>query len=172
MESSAVQYLLSYRMAVVAGLLSRSSAILYRRMFDVSLLEWRVIALLGAFQPMSLKELSNHAGLVRSQMSFLVAGLVRRGIVLRSASTRDGRSVSLRLSEPGRRLCRELVRTASERNLLFGACLSHHERQCLDRILDKLSHAAAKVIEKERTAAASMPASKRRRRTRCARADR
>ena len=80
-----IRDLLSYRLHVVANLLSRGAAMRYRREFGVSLWEWRTIALLGAQAPLSLNELAAAAGLDKSQMSRVVAGLVERGLVARGA---------------------------------------------------------------------------------------
>ena len=43
-----IRDLISYRLHVVANLLSRGAELRYRREFGVSLWEWRTIALLGA----------------------------------------------------------------------------------------------------------------------------
>jgi len=84
-----IRDLLSYRLHVVANLLSRGAAMRYRREFGVSLWEWRTVALLGAQAPRSLNDLAAAAGLDKSQMSRVVAGLVERGIVARGADETD-----------------------------------------------------------------------------------
>ncbi|MDH4325630.1 MAG: MarR family transcriptional regulator, partial [Betaproteobacteria bacterium] len=54
-----IRELLSYRLHVVANLLSRGAELRYRREFGVSLWEWRTIALLGgAHEALSLNELA------------------------------------------------------------------------------------------------------------------
>src|SRR5262245_46915602 len=92
-----IKDLVSYRLHTVANLLSRGAAMRYRREFGVSLWEWRTIALLGAEAPQSLNALARAAGLDKSQMSRVVAGLIERGIVSRDADERDGRGVQLSL---------------------------------------------------------------------------
>ena len=47
-DAPVIRDLLSYRLHVVANLLSRGAELRYRREFGVSLWEWRTIALLGA----------------------------------------------------------------------------------------------------------------------------
>jgi hypothetical protein len=50
-----IRDLISYRLHVVANLLSRGAELRYRRQFGVSLWEWRTLALLGgADEPISL----------------------------------------------------------------------------------------------------------------------
>src|ERR1041385_807825 len=105
-----IRELISYRLHVVANLLSRGAELRYRREFGVSLWEWRTIALLGAAaEPLSLNELSRSAGIHKSQMSRVVSGLAKRRIVLREDHPDDGRGVSLALSRTGRKLYDGLI---------------------------------------------------------------
>jgi hypothetical protein len=65
-----IRDLLSYRLHVVANLLSRGAELRYRREFGVSLWEWRTLAILGAAtEPLSLNHLAHAAGIHKSQMS-------------------------------------------------------------------------------------------------------
>jgi DNA-binding MarR family transcriptional regulator len=146
-----IRELLSYRLHTVANLLSRGAELRYRREFGVSLWEWRSIALLGgAASPLSLNELARSAGIDKSQMSRVVSGLARRGIVLRQADTADGRSVRLALSKAGRRLYDGLIRAAGDRDTAFKNCLSESEKKVFDRALAKLAGRARAFIQREK----------------------
>jgi DNA-binding MarR family transcriptional regulator len=133
-----IKDLLSYRIHRLANALSRGAALRYRRDFDVSLMEWRIIALLGDFAPMTLKELARESGLDKSLASRSVAALVERGLVLREIGRQDAREVALRLSRSGQRLHRDLMRAALERDAAFAACLMEEERVILDRAIQRL----------------------------------
>jgi len=133
-----IKDLLSYRIHRLANALSRGAAARYRRDFDVSLMEWRIIALLGGFAPLTLKELSRQSGLDKSLASRAVAGLVARGLVLRAGGRADAREVALRLSAEGRRAHAGLMRAADERDAAFHACLTEEERAVLDRAIARL----------------------------------
>jgi len=145
-----IRDLLSYRLHVVANLLSRGAAMRYKREFGVSLWEWRTIALLGGEAPLSLNELAAAAGLDKSQMSRVVAGLVARGLVARGADETDGRGVRLALTRAGERLGEGLIRAAGERNDAFLGCLQPRERACLEGALQKLGDRARAFIQQER----------------------
>ena len=149
-DSLTIRDLLSYRLHVVANLLSRGAAMRYRREFGVSLWEWRTVALLGAQAPLSLNELAAAAGLDKSQMSRVVAGLVERGLVARGADATDGRGVRLALTRGGERLCEGLIRAATERNAAFLDALEPHERGCLEGALRKLGDRARALIDEEK----------------------
>ncbi len=152
-ERPGIRDLLSYRLHVVANLLSRGAELRYRREFGVSLWEWRSIALLGGAQgALSLNELSRAAGIDKSQMSRVVSGLAARRLVLRAIDAEDARGVRLTLTRSGRNLYEGLIRAAAERNDAFLDCLSAKERASFDEALAKLAARARDYIERERAA--------------------
>jgi DNA-binding MarR family transcriptional regulator len=146
-EPRTIKDLLSYRVHKLAGALSRGAALWYRREFDVSMVEWRTVALLGGFAPLSLKQLAALAALDKSLVSRTVTALVERNIVLRIVSSTDGREVELRLTPEGERLYQGLMRAARQRDAAFHAALSPTEREVLDRLLLKLEAEAWRQVE-------------------------
>ena len=153
MTDRTIRELLSYRLHVVANLLSRGAEMRYRREHGVSLWEWRTVALLGADSPQSLNDLARAAGVDKGQMSRVVSGLAERGLISRDADSRDARAVRLSLSPAGRKLYKGLIRTALERDEAFLGCLNVQERKVLDTALEKLAREARKFIEAEKSAA-------------------
>ena len=146
-----IRDLLSYRLHVVANLLSRGAELRYRRQFGVSLWEWRTLALLGAVsEPLSLNHLAHAAGIHKSQMSRVVSGLTRRKLVLRAADAEDARGVRLALSKSGRKLYEGLIGAAEERDQAFRSCLSTQEKQVFERALAKLAGRARDFIQQEK----------------------
>jgi DNA-binding MarR family transcriptional regulator len=146
-----IRDLISYRLHVVANLLSRGAELRYRREFGVSLWEWRTLAHLGAeSEPLSLNELARFAGIHKSQMSRVVAGLTERGLVLRAADEDDARGVRLTLSKAGRKLYRDLIGAASERDEVFRRCLTKDEAEAFNSVLAKLTGQARELIEREK----------------------
>lgn len=153
MTSPTIRELLSYRLHRVANLLSRGAELRYRREFGVSLWEWRTVALLGgASEPQSLNDLARAAGMDKSQMSRVVAGLTKKKIVVRESDARDGRGIRLSLALRGKALYRKLIHAASERNDAFLGCLTAKERASLDSIMTKLAHEARGLIQREKHA--------------------
>jgi DNA-binding MarR family transcriptional regulator len=147
-----IRDLLSYRVHMVANLLSRGAELRYRREFGVSLWEWRTIALLGAAdEALSLGHLARAAGIDKSQMSRVVSGLARRRIVLREAHPGDGRGVHLTLSRSGRKLYEGLIHAAAERDQAFRNCLSAREKNVFEKALAKLAGQARALIANEKS---------------------
>ena len=150
-EPAGIRALLSYRLHVVANLLSRGAELRYRREFGVSLWEWRTLALLGAArEAQSLNALAHAAGIDKSQMSRVVSGLAARRLVLRAIDADDARGVRLTLTRAGRTLYDGLIRAAADRNAAFLECLGAKERAAFDAALDKLAVRAREFIERER----------------------
>jgi DNA-binding MarR family transcriptional regulator len=146
-----IQDLLSYRLHVVANLLSRGAELRYRREFGVSLWEWRTIALLGAGTgPLSLNHLAHAAGIHKSQMSRVVSGLTRRKLVVRDTNSEDGRGVHLTLSKSGRKLYEGLIEAAAQRDQAFRQCLTRDEKQAFESALTKLAGRARAFIQQEK----------------------
>jgi DNA-binding MarR family transcriptional regulator len=133
-----IKNLLSYRVHKLAGALSRGAASRYKREFGVSLVEWRTIALLGDFAPLSLKQLAALAALDKSLVSRTISALADRQLVQREVSPADAREVELRLSPAGVTLHAGLMRAAAERDAAFHGALSPEERAVLDSLLRKL----------------------------------
>ncbi|MFD4902605.1 MarR family winged helix-turn-helix transcriptional regulator [Streptomyces sp. NPDC057699] len=143
-----ISELLSYRLTRTSSALSRSAALRYRREFDVSLGEWRSLALIAADPTLTLNRLARRAGLDKAQMSRVVRGLVERGLVTRTEST--GRSRQLALTDSGIEVYRGLIRAANERDAAFAAALSQDETLVLGRALEKLAELALSLERQER----------------------
>jgi DNA-binding MarR family transcriptional regulator len=146
-EEIGIRSLISYRLARASSLMSRGAALRYRRLFDVSLGEWRALALLAAAPGMSLIELSRAAGLDKAQMSRVIAAL--RGLVLRGMTPKRGRAVELSLTPAGQDVYHGLIIEAAERDRAFRAALSQTELTLLEDALDKLSAQAKAFIRAE-----------------------
>jgi len=149
-----IRDLISYRLHVVANLLSRGAELRYRREFGVSLWEWRTLALLGGSrEPLSLNSLAQFAGIHKSQMSRVVTGLAERRLVLRAADADDARGVRLTLSKAGRKLYQDLIGAATERDELFRRCLTRDETEAFNKALAKLTSQARELIDREKRTA-------------------
>lgn len=144
-----IRDLVSYRLARTASLMSRGASLRYRREFDVSLGEWRALALLASGAPSSLMQLAHAAGLDKAQISRVVSSLVARGLVLRELSSGSGRSVRLSLSGTGQALYRSLIAAAAERDRAFRSVLSDQELVVFEAVLEKLVRQARVFIEAE-----------------------
>lgn len=144
-----ISELLSYRLSRIAGTLSRSASVRYRREFDVSLGEWRVIALLGEKPGTTLNRLARRAALDKSQMSRVVARLEARGYVMRSAGAR--RSTMLTLTNDGLALYEGLIGAANQRDQRLESLTSPAKMRVFEEVLDALDALSRQMEAEEDT---------------------
>lgn len=142
--------LLSFRLHQLANLSSVMATMRYERKFKLTLLEWRAIAMLGGFEPMSLKDLARRAGLDKSYASRTLAGLIERGLVNSEKSDSDGRGVMLSLSSSGEALYRKVFPDAVERNERLLGALSPAQREQLYELLGLVQVSARRLLDEEK----------------------
>ena len=109
--------------------------------------EGRCLSAVGAFAPLSVKDLAQRANVDKAQASRAAQALVDKGLVEKSASSADARGVVLRFTPEGQRLWRRLMAVIEARNQQIVACLSDTERAQFDRILTRLVDHARDVAQ-------------------------
>lgn len=129
---------LPYRLSILSNTVSQSIAAEYQDRFELSMTEWRVMAVLARFAELSAREVAERTAMDKVAVSRAVARLVEAGRVDRSTHGGDKRRSVLKLSEAGWAIHDEVapMARAHERELL--AKLDEGERVQLNRILDKL----------------------------------
>lgn len=149
--------LLSSRLHNLAGLSAASASLRVQRKFGLTLLEWRSIGMLGAYAPLSLKELARRAALDKSYASRTVSALIERGLIVSERSDTDARAVLLSLTKAGDALYRKVIVDANARNERLLRPLSAEQRRVLMEMLAVLTTSARDVLDEERRAAAGDP---------------
>ncbi|MBM3519003.1 MAG: MarR family transcriptional regulator [Alphaproteobacteria bacterium] len=144
-----IENLLSYRLLVVANLLSRSQLMRFGPMSAISLAEWRTLALVTSFGPLSVKSLARYANLDLGQTSRLVSRMCDIGLIEKQRGD-DARSVILSVTASGRALHRRLWRVAMRCNNGFLNSLSSSSRRGLLEALDTLTAAAKATLKGRR----------------------
>ncbi len=100
---------LPYRMAVLAGRLSREYARIYQERFGLSRAEWRVVAHLSQESAVSVREIHARVDMDKSKVSRAATRLEEAGYVTKRTSDTDRRLVELALTEQGRAMMAELT---------------------------------------------------------------
>jgi DNA-binding MarR family transcriptional regulator len=132
-----------YRLSILTNRVSGAIARHYSRRFDLSVPEWRVIAVLGQTPGLSAGQVAQRTEMDKVQVSRAVRALLAAGRLTRTAHAADGRVMPLALSPRGRAIYDQIVPLALnlERDLL--AVLSAAERRSLNELLAKLTAATA-----------------------------
>ena len=129
---------LPYRLSIISNTVSQAIASDYQQRFDLSVTEWRVMAVLARFDRISAREVAERTAMDKVAVSRAVARLVTAGRVDRSVHDNDKRRSVLRLSAAGWLIHDEVAPMARSRERDLVAKLDAEERVWLKRILDKL----------------------------------
>jgi DNA-binding MarR family transcriptional regulator len=129
---------LPYRLDILAEAVSRALSRLYKDRYSLAVPEWRVLAHLGQYAPITAKAIAGHSRMHKTKVSRAVAELERLGFVRRTDSTDDRREEPLSLTAKGKAAYDDLAPKAADfaRHLLDD--LSVAERRALESAIDRL----------------------------------
>ena len=129
---------LPYRLSVLSNRTSSAIAREYSKRFDLTIPEWRVMAVLGRFPGLSANQVAHRTAMDKVAVSRAVARLLESGRIEREFDEDDRRRSVLHLSEAGYAVYDEVAPQALEfeRHLLGG--MSAQERGLLFGLLDRL----------------------------------
>ena len=129
---------LPYRLSVLMLRISNAIARSYERRFRLSVPEWRVMAVLGRFGPLSAHGVAEKTQMDKVRVSRAVARLMAAGRLSRRTDRMDRRRSILALTAAGEAIHREIVPHAERVEARLLAGLDEAERAALDRLLAKL----------------------------------
>jgi DNA-binding MarR family transcriptional regulator len=133
-----LEHFLPYRLSILSNTVSQAIADDYQRRYDISVTEWRVMAVLARFEGLSAREVAERTAMDKVAVSRALARLVNAGRVSRVTHDDDKRRSVLGLTEAGWCMHDEVAPMARARERELLARLDAEERAWLTRILDKL----------------------------------
>jgi DNA-binding MarR family transcriptional regulator len=127
-----------FRLSVLSNVVSMNIARAYAREFDLSIPEWRVLAVLARYPDLSAVEVAERTVMDKVAVSRAVQSLLKDRRLVRTYDQGDRRRSMLRLSTSGRSVYTRVapLALAYEKKLL--ATLSAADRQTLDRLMTQL----------------------------------
>jgi DNA-binding MarR family transcriptional regulator len=149
-EALVLERFLPYRLSVLMLRISNAIARSYERRFRLSVPEWRVMAVLGRFGPLSANGVAEKTQMDKVRVSRAVARLLAAGRVSRRTDRADRRRSILALTSTGEAIHREIVPHAERVEARLLAGLDAAERSALDRLLAKLEVRARTSFVAER----------------------
>ena len=129
---------LPYRLSILSNTISQAIADDYQRRYDLSVTEWRVMAVLARFEGLSAREVAERTAMDKVAVSRALARLVEAGRVNRDTHDGDKRRSVLSLTEAGWAMHDEVAPMARAREREVLAKLDAEEQRWLTRILDRL----------------------------------
>lgn len=140
--SFALEEFLPYRLSIVTQTVSGALSRIYASRFDLSVPQWRVMAVLGRYEPISANEVCDRTVMDKVAVSRAVQAMLRRGLVERTVDASDRRRSALRLSKRGRAIHNEIVPLALDYERRLLETMTAEERSALDLLLDRLLKSA------------------------------
>jgi DNA-binding MarR family transcriptional regulator len=148
-----IRDLLTFRVAMIAAAGDRVGQRWLSSEFDLRIMEWRVLGVVCAVQPVRFFELARELIIDKGQLSRLVGNLARRGLIATEPDPDDLRTVRLRPTSEGVALHLRALTRALERNERVVAALEPGELETLFALLDKLQPYMAHRAEPDGDAA-------------------
>ena len=134
----------THRLHTLQKLTDRVSQATYEAEIGLPLGEARCLSAVGAFAPLSVKDLARLANVDKGQASRAAQSLVDQGLVLKNPDPLDARGVVLSFTPEGEALWHRLMAAVELRNQQIVACLTPAEQAQFDRLLTRLvAHARA-----------------------------
>ena len=133
-----LEHFLPYRLSILSNTISQAIADDYQRRYDISVTEWRVMAVLARFEGLSAREVAERTAMDKVAVSRALARLVEAGRVNRAVHGSDKRRSVLDLSDAGWAIHDVVAPMARAREREVLAKLDAEEQRWLTRILDKL----------------------------------
>jgi MarR family 2-MHQ and catechol resistance regulon transcriptional repressor len=125
-------------------LVSDSLRVNSRWNLSLSAMNILMILNLGGSEGYKQQELGSLLLVSRANVTKVIDGMEKRGLVTRSASKEDRRARFIKLTEAGKALVTRIIPVHNEKNIRFAAGLCKKEINILNKLLAKLS---AKIIE-------------------------
>lgn len=136
--------LVSVRIVRLSELILRIGTLTFKKRFGVKPTDLRILVMLGAYQPISVNEVSRRTHIDKAWISRSLRGLLSRKLIKRTAHPSDSRASLLSLTKKGEALLREIAPVAEEyqRQLLQG-----QRARDVERVLDLLSARAEEMFQ-------------------------
>lgn len=141
-EPLALSRFLPFRLNVLAHVVAGGLDRIYTERFGFGIPEWRLIATLGEFGPMTARDIGAHSQMHKTKVSRAVATLEERGLLVRRANERDRREAFLSLTDEGASTYALIVPTSLEYSQQLTADLTESDIATFERIIVHLMERA------------------------------
>ena len=127
-----------YRMVHLASNISLALSKIYKKEFDITIPQWRVLAQLAEQQKLYSKDIGAITSMDKSKVSRAVKALENKDYLLRQTNIKDNRAAYLSLTVKGKTLYQKIAPKALQWESELISVLDANEHRVLMNILDKL----------------------------------
>jgi DNA-binding MarR family transcriptional regulator len=139
--------LLAAQIIRLATLVRHAASQRFRRMFELTMLEWLLVVHLAAEAPVSLTALARNTSLDLQRTSLAVTRLTKRELVSRTKNPRNAREAQVALTPRGRAVFNAIIENWLNKELVTG--LSEAERTAASELMKRLTLSAEHIIERD-----------------------
>ena len=118
----------------------------YRNQYGLTIPEWRVLAHLGKYDKLSVRDLEKAIALDRVAASRAGTSLCSKGWVQKIVNEQDRRLVEFSLTDVGRENYERVTLLAESTEALLLKSLAESDRKKLLELLDKIEESARQII--------------------------
>lgn len=129
---------LPYRLSIISNKVSATIAQTYQDKFALSIVDWRIMAILGEYPGASADEVCQRAQMEKSIVSRAVSKLLKRNLIYREFDENDRRRSRLTLTELGISVYDDVVPLSYRYEQQLKECFSQQECEQLNSLLEKL----------------------------------
>lgn len=129
---------LPYRLSVLSNQVSHGIAETYAEPHQLSVTEWRILAILGLKDGLSATEVAERSAMDKVSISRAIKRLMDAGRVRRQVDDQDGRARTLWLTDQGRAVYEAIAPAALDYEQKLKAVLSKQEQVLLNDLIDRL----------------------------------
>lgn len=146
-EPKSAADLLTYRLLRLSNTFGLYSNRRYRKQFDVTLPEWRVMSIVAVHDTTTAGDISRVLATDKAWVGLTVTALAKRGYVKRTADKQDSRRMLLRLTDQGREVHDAIMANAKRRQRRLLGALPDGTADTLIACLDRLQAEADRMLE-------------------------
>lgn len=135
---SSIEDVITFRLQRLVNIGERAGHQWSERMFDVSLNEWRLLALIVAHAPTRAGDMSDALLMDKSQLSRVIKSLLKKALIRNMTDPNDGRAIALQPTAQGIALHKNMMVEVLRSNERVLAPLNVEEIEAFNKTLDKL----------------------------------
>lgn len=140
------EHSLPHAFSVVANRISHTLERMYGELFGISVVDWRIIAILGTHFPLSAKALAELTAMDQVSVSRAIEQLSNKKLVQRRVDSADRRRVALRLTKKGMDIYARVMPLLSASEALLVAELSESDATTIRRIMETLLERSGRIF--------------------------
>lgn len=146
-EPKSATELLTYRLLRLSNTLGLYSSRRYRKLFDVTLPEWRVLSIVALLETTSARDISRALATDKAWVGLTVQKLEKRGFLERTSDRKDGRRTLVSLTRRGKDVHDSIMVSARKRQRRLLGTMNDAEAKTLIACLERLQAEADAMLE-------------------------